>query len=89
MKKSGTGENERWGESTPDLEEKQAEQVARFYTALFAHPAVEAVTWWDFSDARAWKNAAAGWLRKDMSPKPVYERLRSLIKGDWWSKTDG
>ena len=28
----------------------------------------------------------AGWLRKDMSPKPVYEKLQGLIKGRWWSK---
>ncbi|MCX7826876.1 MAG: endo-1,4-beta-xylanase [Verrucomicrobiae bacterium] len=80
---------EMWGETTPELEARQAEQVGRFYTALFAHPAVHAITWWDFSDAHAWKRAAAGWLRKDMSPKPAYEKLRELIKGRWWSKFDG
>ena len=83
------GDNERWGETTPELEDKQAEQVVRFYTGLFAHPAVEAITWWDFSDARAWKRAAAGLVRKDMSPKPVYERLMALVKKDWWSTFDG
>jgi len=82
-------DEELWGESTPELEARQAEQVERFYTALFAHPAVHAVTWWDFSDLKAWKRAAAGWLRKDMSPKPAYEKLRALIKGRWWSKLDG
>jgi len=84
---------EMWGETTAELEAKQAEQAEKFYTALFAHPAVEAITWWDFSDAGAWKRAAAGWLRKDMSPKPAYDRLKELIKGRWWSKqevkTDG
>ena len=62
----------------------QAEQVTKFYTTLFAHPAVQAITWWDFSDLGAWQGAPAGWLRKDMTPKPVYERLTSLIKGAWW-----
>jgi hypothetical protein len=61
----------------------------RFYTVLFAHPAVQAITWWDFSDHGAWQGAAAGLLRKDMSPKPVYERLEGLIKGEWWTKTAG
>jgi hypothetical protein len=52
---------------------------------LFSHPAVEAVTWWDFSDNRAWMGAPAGLVRKDMSPKPAYERLMKLVKGKWWT----
>jgi hypothetical protein len=24
-----------------------------------------------------------------MSPKPVYEQLKSLIKGAWWTNADG
>jgi hypothetical protein len=28
-------------------------------------------------------------LRRDMSPKPVYEQLESLIKGAWWTKLAG
>jgi hypothetical protein len=24
-----------------------------------------------------------------MSPKPVYERLLALIKGEWWTKREG
>ncbi len=83
----GPGEN--WGGMTPEGEAKQADQTARFYTALFAHPAVQAITWWDFSDHGAWQRAAAGWLRKDMSPKPVYQRLKSLIKGEWWTNVTG
>ena len=82
----GPGEN--WGATTPEGEARQADLTAKFYTALFAHPAVQAITWWDFSDLGAWQGAAAGWLRRDMSPKPVYDRLRSLIKGDWWTKAE-
>ena len=83
----GPGEN--WGETTSEGEAKQADQTANFYTALFAHPSVHAITWWDFSDHGAWQRAPAGWLRRDMTPKPVYDRLLSLIKGDWWTKLKG
>ena len=83
----GPGQN--WGATTTEDEERQAEQVAQFYTALFSHPAVQAVTWWDFSDHGAWQRAPAGWLHRDMSPKPVYERMRSLIRGDWWTEISG
>jgi GH35 family endo-1,4-beta-xylanase len=85
--RKGPGEN--WGETTPDGEARQAELTVNFYKALFAHPAVHAISWWDFSDLGAWQGAASGWLRRDMSPKPVYERLLSLIKGEWWTKTEG
>jgi endo-1,4-beta-xylanase len=84
--RKGPGEN--WGETTAEGEARQAELTVKFYTALFAHPAVQAITWWDFSDLGAWQGAAAGWLRRDMSPKPIYERLMSLIKGEWWTKTE-
>jgi len=82
-----TGPGESWGETTPELEVKQAEDTERFYVTLFSHPAVQALTWWDFADRGAWQRAAAGWMRKDLSPKPVYERLSGLIKGKWWTRT--
>lgn len=73
--------------TTPEGEAVQAREVERFYTVLFSHPAVEAITWWDFSDLRAWQGAPAGLVRADMSPKPAYEVLRGLIKGKWWTRT--
>jgi GH35 family endo-1,4-beta-xylanase len=85
--RKGRGEN--WGTTTPEGEARQADQTVKFYTALFAHPSVQAVTWWDFADYGAWQRAAAGWLRNDMSPKPVYERMMALIKGEWWTKAQG
>jgi len=72
--------------TTPEGEARQARLVAEFYTVLFSHPAVQAITWWDFSDDHAWLGAPAGLVRKDMSPKPAYERLRQLIKHDWWTE---
>jgi GH35 family endo-1,4-beta-xylanase len=83
----GPGEN--WGPTTPELEARQAEQAADFYTMVFAHPATAALTWWDFSDRGAWQRAAAGLVRADMTPKPVFERLHALIRGDWWTRTEG
>jgi len=71
--------------STAAGERRQAQQVAEFYRVLFSHPAVEAITWWDFSDQGAWQGAPAGLLRKDMTPKPAYETLKKLIKKEWWT----
>ena len=69
--------------STPEGEAAQAEYGSQLYTLLFSHPAVEAITWWDFADLRAWLGAPAGMLRADMSPKPLYERLMALVHGEW------
>jgi GH35 family endo-1,4-beta-xylanase len=73
--------------STPQGEARQAQDIVRFYTLLFSHPAVQAITWWDFCDWYSDKNAPAGFLRKDMSPKPAYDELKRLIKGKWRTKT--
>ena len=81
--RKGTGEN--WDATTAEGEQRQADYVEKFYTMLFAHPSVAALTWWDFSDRGAWQGAPAGWVRKDMTPKPVYEKLMRLIKGEWWT----
>jgi len=74
--------------STPEGEKRQAENVVRFYTVLFSHPAVEAITWWDFTDYHSWQGAPAGLLRKDMTPKPAYDELMKRVKGAWWTKLD-
>jgi endo-1,4-beta-xylanase len=73
--------------STPEGEALQAEYVAKFYTVLFSHPAVEAITWWDFMDG-GWQAAPAGLVRADLTPKPAYQRLLELIKGRWWTRED-
>jgi len=83
----GPGEN--WGPTEAAGEARQADEVAKFYTMLFGHPDVQAITWWDLSDRGAWQKAAAGLLRADLTPKPAYERLQSLIKGEWWTRTSG
>jgi endo-1,4-beta-xylanase len=69
--------------TTPEGEERQAEETIQHYKILFSHPLVEGITWWDLSDG-GWLNAPAGLLRKDGSSKPAYDELMKLIKGEWW-----
>lgn len=69
--------------STPEFEERQAREMEEMYSILFKHPLVEAITTWNFSDEGAWLGAPAGLVRKDNSPKPSYEVLKKLIKGEW------
>jgi len=69
--------------STPDGEARQTDYGEQFYTVLFSHPAVEAITWWDFSDNGSWQGAPAGLIRADMSPKPLYERLVAAFHTRW------
>ena len=72
-------------DSTPEGEQRQAEQVRRVYTMLFSHPAVTAITWWDFADRNAWQGAPAGLINKDLQPKPAYNALKDLVKHQWWT----
>jgi len=69
--------------STPEGEARQLEEGRRFYTLLFSHPAVEAITWWDFSDHLSWQAAPSGLMRADMSPKPLAEWLREAFHERW------
>ncbi len=66
-------------------EQTQANYAVKFYTVCFAHPAVTAISWWDFCDAAAWRDKG-GLLRADMSPKPVYIALRDLIRTKWMTR---
>ncbi|HEY0948758.1 endo-1,4-beta-xylanase [Nocardioides sp.] len=70
--------------STPEGEERQADEVVRHYRTLLSHPAVEAVNYWGITDRGAWLGAPAGLVRADGTPKPAYDALRRLIKQEWW-----
>ena len=87
LRKKREDPNFRWT-STPEGEKRQAKQIVEFYRVLFSHPAVEAITWWDFTDQNAWQQAPAGLVRADMTPKPAYEELEHLIKGQWWTQAE-
>jgi len=74
--------------STLKGEAQQASDVERVYTLLFSHPSVEAITWWNLTDAHAWMQAPSGLLDKKMAPKPAYNVLKKLITEDWRTKTN-
>jgi GH35 family endo-1,4-beta-xylanase len=65
-----------WDEAT------QAEYAELLYRTAFAHPAVTAISWWDFSDHGAWI-PSGGLVRADLSPKPAYNVLKQLITEEW------
>jgi endo-1,4-beta-xylanase len=71
--------------TTPEGENRQAEEVLLHYKTLVSHPLVAAITWWDFADGK-WLNAPGGLIRNDGSSKPAYDELVKLIKGEWWLK---
>lgn len=70
--------------STPEGEARQADELEAHLRMLLAHPSVEAFTYWGLSDRGMWLNAPGGLLRADGSPKPAYDRLRDLVRGEWW-----
>lgn len=70
--------------STPQGEERQAEEILRHYRTVLADPAVESLTYWGMSDRGAWLGAPIGLVRADGTPKPSYEALKQLVTEDWW-----
>lgn len=70
--------------STPEGEARQADELVRHYRSLVGHPSVASITYWGITDAGAWLGAPAGLLRADGSPKPAYDALRELVRGQWW-----
>ena len=70
--------------STPEGEARQADEVVRHYRTLFAHPDVQVVTYWGLSDDGSWLGAPAGLVRSDGTPKPAYDALLRLVRGEWW-----
>ncbi|MFD0484053.1 endo-1,4-beta-xylanase [Kineococcus sp. GCM10028916] len=70
--------------STPEGEERQADEIVRHVTTLVSHPAVGAINYWGLSDATTWLGAPVGLVRADGTRKPSYEALHGLVKGQWW-----
>ena len=73
--------------TTPEGEERQAREWEEMYGILFAHPRVEAVTAWDFSDGM-WLGAPSGLIAADNRVKPAYMALDRLINGEWRTACD-
>ncbi|MEM9136143.1 MAG: endo-1,4-beta-xylanase, partial [Cyanobacteria bacterium P01_F01_bin.42] len=60
----------------PWSETVQADWIEQFYTLCYSKPFIGAVTWWDFADANFWPHG--GFLRRDMTPKESFFRLKNL-----------
>ena len=73
--------------TTPEGEERQANEWENMMRILFNDPNVEAVTGWDFTDG-AWLKAPSGFITPDNRKKPAFDRLYSMIKGEWWTDTE-
>lgn len=69
--------------STPEGEQRQAEETILHYRTLIEHPSVSAITWWDLVDG-GWLNAPGGLLRRDLTAKPAFERLEQLLREEYW-----
>ncbi|MBN1776197.1 MAG: endo-1,4-beta-xylanase [Clostridiales bacterium] len=70
--------------STPEFEQRQAENIREMYSVLFAHPLVQGITQWDFADGY-WLGAPSGVVRSDGTIKPAYEMLDRLVNHEWSS----
>jgi len=69
-------------------EAAQAQFAEDFYRVAFAHGGVKAISWWDFADTGAWL-AQGGMLRSNFTTKPVYDRLKNLIRNEWRTNATG
>jgi len=66
----------------------QAAAVRNLYRIWFSHKAVAGITWWNLVDGCSFPGEPqiSGLFRRDMSRKPAYEVLDSLINGEWRTK---
>lgn len=70
-----------WRKGTWNLE-TQAEFAEQFFRLSFGHPAVVSINWWGMSDRDIWL-PGGGLVTDEYRPKPVYNRLDSLINVEW------
>lgn len=66
-------------------EEAQAEFAEQFYILAYGHPSLASIHWWGLSDRYIWLKGG-GLLDENLDPKPVYNRLKKLIKDEWMTK---
>ena len=62
--------------------ETQADFMEQIYRQCFGHPSVVSINYWGFSDRQSWMKGG-GLIDEEYRPKPVFERLKQLIKGEW------
>jgi len=68
--------------------EHQADAVEEFYRVAFGHPRVAGIIYFGLVGSEIWQ-ATTGLLDEDFRPKPAWERLLKLIKGEWWTEVTG
>lgn len=82
----------------PEDEDVQAELTNRLYRCFFSHPAMEAIIYWNLVDGyaasakpgdmtRGENRFYGGFLRYDLSEKPVYKMLKQLVNEQWHTET--
>jgi GH35 family endo-1,4-beta-xylanase len=67
-------------------EQVQAELLYRMYRLWFSQERIESIVWWNMVDGTAYGDENrffAGLLRNDMTKKPAFEALHSLIHKEW------
>ncbi len=69
-------------------EKAQADYAEQFFRICFGNPAVDCIVWWDLCEAKAWLEGG-GLLRKDLTPKEVYDRVQRLIREEWRTQFEG
>lgn len=62
--------------------EVQAEFIEQMYRQFFGHPSVVSINYWGFSDRNIWM-PGGGLIDAEYRPKPVFNLLKKLIKGEW------
>jgi endo-1,4-beta-xylanase len=66
----------------------QADYLRDVLIAAYSHPAVDAVMLWGFWEGRNWRPDAA-LFRRDWRPKPNARAWLDLVRGAWWTETEG
>ena len=69
----------RAGTWTPEC---QAEFLEQLYRQFFGHPSVVSINYWGLSDHHIWM-PGGGLIDAEYRPKPAFETLKRLIKGEW------
>jgi endo-1,4-beta-xylanase len=69
-------------------EKAQADYAEQFFRVCYGNPAVDCIVWWDLCEAKAWLEGG-GLLRKDLTPKEVYHRIRRLVREEWRTRFNG
>jgi GH35 family endo-1,4-beta-xylanase len=62
--------------------EAQADFIEQMYRQCFGHPSVVSINYWGLSDRQSWIKEGS-LIDEEYRPKPVFERLKGLIKGEW------